>query len=224
MDQLIASGRVEVNGVRATAGLQVDLSSDRVSVDGREVRPPRENTYLILNKPRGVLTTVRDEHGRPTVLDRLAVPRTARLFPVGRLDLNSRGLVILTDDGELAMRLTHPRYHVEKEYRVRVSGRPSQAAMHRLREGMTVGEEQFAPAQVRVCRSDRRGTELTMVLREGRKRQVRRLWQALGHRVEDLQRVRIGPLHLGTLRSGAVRPLTPVEVQRLRSDVRLGDK
>jgi len=214
---LIAAGQVEVNGVRATTGQQVDPARDRVTVNGRIVQPPRQHTYVMLNKPEGVLTTVRDERGRPTVLDRLNPSALRRLFPVGRLDLNSRGLVLLTDDGELASRLLHPRYHVEKEYRVRIGGRPSEEAMRRLREGMTVGEERFAPAKVRGVRSDERGADLIMVLHEGRKREVRRMWAALGHRVEDLKRVRIGPLTLGNLHSGAMRPLTRAEVLKLRS-------
>lgn len=221
-DILIASGQVEINGATATTGQQVDPARDRVSVNGKVVRPPARKTYVMLNKPRGVLSTVRDDRGRPTVLDRLRT-RTGRprVFPVGRLDLHSRGLVLLTDDGELAVRLLHPRYHVEKEYRVRIAGTPSAEAIQGLREGMTIGEEQFAPVSVRIIRSDARASELSMVLWEGRKREVRRLWAALGHRVDDLQRVRIGPLRLGSLRSGEERPLTSTEVLKLRSAVGL---
>ena len=221
-DILIASGQVKINGATARTGQQVDPARDRVTVNGKVVRPPARETYVMLNKPRGVLSTVRDDRGRPTVLDGLGT-RTGRprLFPVGRLDLNSRGLVLLTDDGELAVRLLHPRYHVEKEYRVRIAGTPSAEAIQRLREGMTIGEELFAPVSVRIIRSDSRASDLSLVLWEGRKREVRRLWAALGHRVDDLQRVRIGPLRLGSLRSGEERPLTSTEVLKLHSAVGL---
>jgi len=139
------------------------------------------------------------------------------VFPVGRLDLDSRGLVLLTDDGELAGRLMHPRYHVEKEYRVVITGQPDEDALRRLSEGMVVRGERFQPAEVTLVDSTTAGTSLSMVLREGRKREVRRLWQALGHPVLDLQRVRIDGLELGDLAEGAVRPLEPDEVARLRA-------
>jgi len=204
---------VRINGRPALPGTQVDPAQDRVTVDGRPVRPPGPRVYVVLNKPRGVLTTVRDERGRPTVLDRVATPR--RLFPVGRLDLESRGLVLLTDDGELAARLLHPRYHVEKEYRVRLRGRPTKEALRRVREGITVGEERYAPAQVR---GERLGPPavLRMVLVEGRKREIRRMWSALGERVEDLERLRLGTVQLGRLPPGATRALTRAEVTALR--------
>jgi 23S rRNA pseudouridine2605 synthase len=188
---------------------------DTVTVEGRAVEPPAEWTYLMMNKPVGVLTSVGDDRGRATVTDRLP-SRGPRLFPVGRLDLDSRGLVLLTDDGELAGRLMHPRYHVEKEYRVVIAGRPSADAMRRLSEGMDVRGERFQPAQARVLESKTDQTQLSMVLREGRKREVRRLWQALGHRVLDLQRVRIDGLELGDLDEGQVRPLRADEVERLK--------
>jgi 23S rRNA pseudouridine2605 synthase len=212
---LIASGTVSVNGIPAVAGQQVTPGIDTVLVDGRPVEPAREWTYLMMNKPVGVLTSVGDDRGRETVTDRL--PKEApRVFPVGRLDLDSRGLVLLTDDGELAGRLMHPRYHVEKEYRVVIAGRPSADALRRLSEGMVVRGERFQPTQAQVLESNADETRLSMVLREGRKREVRRLWQALGHRVLDLQRVRIDGLELGDLDEGQVRPLREDEVERLR--------
>jgi pseudouridine synthase len=212
---LIASGEVRVNGVPATAGQQVMAGVDRVTVDGRVVEPVTVHTYLMMNKPLGVLTSMGDDRGRPTVADRLPA-MSPRLFPVGRLDVDSRGLLLLTDDGELAVRLMHPRYHVEKEYRVVISGRPGPEARRRLAEGMVVRGERFQPAEVRVVEVAPEQTVLSMVLREGRKREVRRLWQALGHRVLDLQRVRIDGLHLGELAEGAVRSLQPAEVARLQ--------
>jgi 23S rRNA pseudouridine2605 synthase len=215
-DQLIASGQVQVNGTPAIAGQQVTPGVDQVTVDGRAVEPVSASTYLMMNKPIGVLTSVGDDRGRPTVVDRLSAGG-ARVFPVGRLDLDSRGLVLLTDDGELAGRLMHPRYHVEKEYRVVVTGRPGDDAFRRLAEGMVVRGERFEPAQVRVLDGDGADVRLSMVLREGRKREVRRLWQALGHPVLDLQRVRIDGLELGDLAEGTVRPLRSDEVARLKT-------
>jgi 23S rRNA pseudouridine2605 synthase len=213
---LIASGTVSVNGIPAVAGQQVTPGVDTVTVDGRPVEPALQWTYLMMNKPVGVLTSVGDDRGRATVTDRL--PEEApRVFPVGRLDLDSRGLVLLTDDGELAGRLMHPRYHVEKEYRVVIAGRPGEDAFRRLSEGMVVRGERFAPAEARVLESSTSETRLSMVLREGRKREVRRLWQALGHRVVDLQRVRIDGLELGDLDEGTVRPLGADEVARLKA-------
>ena len=212
---MIASGQILVNDVPARAGQQVTPGVDRVTVDGRAVVPVTRHTYMMMNKPVGVLTSVGDDRNRPTVTDRL--PATwPRLFPVGRLDVDSSGLLLLTDDGQLAVRLMHPRYHVEKEYRVVISGRPGPDPLRRLAEGMVVRGERFQPAEVRVLDVAPEQTVLSMVLREGRKREVRRLWQALGHRVLDLQRVRIDGLQLGDLPQGAVRPLQPAEVERLK--------
>ena len=215
-DQLIASGQVSVNGALAIAGQQVTPGIDRVTVDGRPVEPVSESTYLMVNKPVGVLTSVGDDRGRQTVVDSLPA-RRPRVFPVGRLDLDSRGLVLLTDDGELAGRLMHPRYHVEKEYRVVIKGRPGEDALRRLSEGMVVRGERFEPAEVRLLDGEGDDARLSMVLREGRKREVRRLWQALGHPVLDLQRVRIDGLQLGDLAEGGVRPLKSDEVARLKA-------
>ena len=154
------------------------------------------------------------------MIDRLP-PDHPRLFPVGRLDMDSRGLLLLTDDGELAVRLMHPRYHVDKEYRVVITGRPDSDALRRLAEGMVVSGEAFRPAEVRVLDVAPAQTRLSMVLREGRKREVRRLWQALGHRVVDLQRIRIDGLDLGDLEEGAIRSLGPDETARLKTAVGL---
>ena len=205
-----------MNGTPAIAGQQVTPGIDQVTLDGRPVEPVSALTYLMMNKPVGVLTSVGDDRGRQTVMDRLPAARP-RVFPVGRLDLDSRGLVLLTDDGELAGRLMHPRYHVEKEYRVVVRGRPGEDALRRLSEGMVVRGERFEPADVEVLDAADGDTRLSMVLREGRKREVRRLWQALGHPVLDLQRVRIDGLQLGDLAEGGVRPLRSDEVARLKT-------
>ena len=219
-DQLIVSGQVAVNGVPAVAGQQVTPGIDRVTIGGRTIEPVSQSTYLMMNKPVGMLTSIGDDRGRQTVADRLPTGG-ARLFPVGRLDLNSRGLLLLTDDGELAGRLMHPRYHVEKEYRVVIQGRPSDDALRRISEGMIVSGEEFQPAQVRVLETAPGESRVSMVLREGRKREVRRLWQELGHTVLDLQRVRIDGLQLADLKEGGVRPLSADEVAGLKSAVDL---
>ena len=219
-DQLILSGQVAVNGVPAVAGQQVTPGVDRVTIGGRTIELVSQSTYLMMNKPVGVLTSIGDDRGRQTVADRLPAGG-ARLFPVGRLDLNSRGLLLLTDDGELAGRLMHPRYHVEKEYRVVIQGRPGDDALRRLSQGMVIRGEQFQPAEVRVRETTPEESQVTMVLREGRKREVRRLWQMLGHPVLDLQRVRIDGLQLGDLEEGTVRALRVDEVLSLKAAVNL---
>ncbi len=221
-EALIAAGRVRVNGeVVRQLGTKVDPHRDRIEVDGRPVRLPRRHTYLLLHKPMGVVTTLRDPQGRPTVAD-LIRGVEARVFPVGRLDQDTEGLLLLTDDGELAYRLTHPRYGVEKVYHALVRGRPSAATLERWRRGGIVVEGRpSAPAQVRVLRTVREGTWLEIVLHEGRKRQVRRVAAALGHPVLYLKRVRLGPLTLGRLPRGRWRPLSRREVRALRRAVGL---
>ena len=219
-DRLIVSGQVAVNGVPAVAGQQVTPGIDRVTIGGRTIELVSQSTYLMMNKPVGMLTSIGDDRGRQTVADRLPTGG-ARLFPVGRLDLNSRGLLLLTDDGELAGRLMHPRYHVEKEYRVVIQGRPGDDALRRLSQGMVIRGEQFQPAEVRVRETTPEESHVTMVLREGRKREVRRLWQMLGHPVLDLQRVRIDGLQLGDLEEGTVRALRVDEVLSLKAAVNL---
>lgn len=207
---------MSVNGRPAVPGQDVQPDVDQVIVGGVLVRPVSKATYLLLNKPVGVLTSVGDARGRPSVVDGLP-PGTARVFPVGRLDLDSRGLILLTDDGDLAARLMHPRYDVEKEYVVVVSGHPEAEALGRLREGMLIKGEAFAPVDVRVLERDASQTSVAMILHEGKNREVRRLWRALGHRVLDLQRVRLDGLRLGDLAEGALRPLSAAEIQRLRA-------
>lgn len=214
-DQLIADGRVSVNGARAAAGQEVSPEKDDVRLDGLPVRMQQEQTYLLLNKPVGVLSSVGDPRGRATVVDGLP-PQIGRVFPVGRLDLDSRGLILLTDDGELAARLMHPRYHVEKEYVVLISGRPGAESLSRLAEGMVVKGESFAPVSVRVLESGSVQSRVQMVLSEGKRREIRRLWQALGHRVLDLQRVRLDGLELGELPEGSWRRLEKAEVLAVR--------
>ena len=187
----------------------VDESSG-VTLDGRPLAPEPREVYA-LNKPRGVVSTARDTHGRRTVTE--LVPSERRLYPVGRLDAETTGLILLTNDGELANRLTHPRYEVEKVYRVSVDPPSvSEADLRRLREGVELDDGRTAPARVRQLEPGL----LEVTLREGRKRQVRRMCEAVGHRVTALERTAFGPLRLERLPEGDFRPLTPAEVERLR--------
>jgi 23S rRNA pseudouridine2605 synthase len=225
-DDLIAAGRVTVNGARTPpGGLMVRPGRDVVAVDGSEVRPaPAEHHYLAVNKPAGYLSAVSDRSRRPLVTSLLrGRPATERLHPVGRLDLDSRGLILLTDDGELSFRLQHPRHHVEKEYEAIIRGRPSAEALEKLRQGVVLEEGRTAPAQVKVVGGgpDAGTSRVRIVIRQGWKRQVRRSFLVVGHRVLDLRRVRIGPLRIGDLAEGAARELTTAEVGALRREVGL---
>jgi 23S rRNA pseudouridine2605 synthase len=213
---LVHEGRVGVDGQVVTdPALDVDESS-RVEVDGRPVAPePRE--VWVLNKPAGVVSTARDTHRRPTVVSLVQSDR--RLYPVGRLDADTTGLLLLTNDGELAERLMHPRYGVEKVYRVRVEPRRvAEGALRALREGVELDDGLTSPARVRRLG----GGEIEIAIREGRKRQVRRMFDAVGHRVASLERVAFGPLRLGGLEPGGSRRLSASEVERLRGAAGLG--
>ena len=212
-EELIRAGRVTVNGVRAELGMKVNPETDRGEVDGKPVRLRTRHYYLALHKPPGYLSTLEDPQGRKTIVDLLpAALRAERLYPAGRLDNDSEGLMLLTTDGEWAHRVMHPSHGHEKEYLVLVSGRPERHALQRLEEGIELDGEKTAPAQIVVRRTDGRNTWLTVVLREGRKRQIRRMFEAIGHPVLRLIRQRIGPVRLGRLKPGQYRPLTPREI------------
>jgi 23S rRNA pseudouridine2605 synthase len=211
-ERLIAAGRVRVDGQVVTDPARDVTDSNEVVADGAPVRPePLE--YHLVNKPIGVVSTAREPGGRPTVTD--LVDTGARLYPVGRLDADSSGLIILTNDGELANRLMHPRYEVEKRYRVRVQGSPSKAALASLRRGVELDDGKTAPAQVRVLDTGGPESVLELAIHEGRKRIVRRMLEAVGHPAIALQRTGMGPLELGRLHVGGSRRLRPAEVDRL---------
>jgi len=210
-ERLIADGHVSVGGETVTDPAR-DVDEDSgVLVDGREVAPePRE--LFAVNKPKGVVSTAQDTHGRPVVTDLVESDR--RLYPVGRLDADTTGLIILTNDGELAERLTHPRYGVEKTYRATVHPPGvSERTLRALREGVVLEDGRTAPARVRLSGPG----QLEVVLREGRKHQVRRMCEALGHKVISLERVAFGPLMLGRLGLGDSRRLSAADEQRLRA-------
>jgi 23S rRNA pseudouridine2605 synthase len=215
-DALIAAGRITVNGRRVTdLGTKVDPRADEVRLDGARVGGAQATVTVALHKPPNVLTTVSDPLGRPTVMAYVDVGE--RLYPVGRLDFASEGLVILTNDGDLAQQLAHPRYRHEREYRVRVSGTPTEATLKVWRDGVYLEDGRTAPAIVEVVSSSGGSTWLRVVLREGRNRQIRRMVEALKHRVHRLVRVRMGAVALGDLPAGAWRRLTRAEVAALRS-------
>lgn len=208
-EELIADGRVTVNGHQVTLGQRVDPTTDTVAVDGVPIGIRPDLVYYLLNKPAGVVSTVTDPHGRPTVVD--LVPGDTRVFPVGRLDAETEGLLLLTNDGELTHRLTHPSYGVEKEYLAQVQGTPSRGSLRQLREGVALDDGMTAPATVSVLAPGL----IRLVIHEGRNRQVRRMCEAVGHPVIRLVRSRIGPLSDPTLRPGQWRALEPGEVRAL---------
>jgi pseudouridine synthase len=221
-EQLIAEGRVRVNGEVVSTPGAVAAPTDEITVDGEAVAgvPPAPR-YVLLNKPLDVLSTARDELGRPTVLDLVPLGARERLYPVGRLDRDSEGLMLLTNDGELAERLMHPRYGVHKQYRVTVQGQVSPQLLHRLRGGVDLEDGPSKPLAVRLAGQGTETSTLLITMGEGRNRQVRRTLEALGLEVLRLVRVRLGPLELDGLPSGAHRELSPAEVRRLRESVGL---
>lgn len=219
-EELIAAGAVTVNGqVVRELGTRVDPAADEVRVRGRVVRPTEDFLYILLNKPTDTVTTAHDPQGRRTVLDLLPDEWYARrVYPVGRLDRDTEGLLLLTNDGDFALRLSHPRYAPAKEYAALVAGRPSPGTLDHLTHGILLpGETRpTAPARAWLMRSQGDATWVGIELHEGRNRQVRRMLEAVGHPAIRLRRVRIGPLALGTLPPGKARPLTPHEVEQLR--------
>ena len=211
---LIAAGRVTVAGEVATDPARDVDEASLVEVDGRPVAPEPREVWLV-NKPAGVVSTASDTHGRPTVVELVGSER--RLYPVGRLDADTTGLILLTNDGELANRLMHPRHGVEKVYRARVEAAPvPQAALRHLREGVELEDGMTSPARVHQLDPG----VLELAISEGRKRQVRRMCEAVGHRVVSLQRVAFGPLRLAGVEPGQARRLRPAEVERLRKAAR----
>lgn len=220
-EELIAGGRVLVNGDVAILGRRVDPETDRITVDGVPVSATGALVTYVLNKPAGVVSTAKDTHGRPTVVE--LVPAEPRVFPVGRLDADSEGLILLSNDGDLAQLLTHPSHGVEKEYLAEVEGVPSRGALRRLREGIDLDDGPTAPAGARLVQSHGDGAAVVVVLHEGRKRQVRRMLDAVGHPVRRLVRTRIGPLAEPSLGPGEWRTLDHAELRALYDAGRPGE-
>lgn len=222
-EDIMTAGRVTVNGVVVTElGAKVDPLTDEVAVDGTPVRLAQGCAYYALNKPRGYMTTMSDPEGRPTVVDLFPKDAPAGLFPVGRLDFDTEGLLLLTTDGDLAHTLLHPRHHVTKVYLATVQGVPSPATLKHLRTGVELDDGMTAPASATLVsktgEASRESGRSVVELRihEGKKRQVKRMLSAVGHPVKRLQRVSFGPIALGELEVGNVRPLTDGEVETLR--------
>ncbi len=214
-EELILAGRVEVDGqVVSALGAKADPHNQRIRVDGVALAQPRRE-YFIVHKPPGVLSTSRDPSGRPRVID--LVPSSERLFTVGRLDMSSEGLILVTNDGELANRLSHPRYGVEKTYHVEVAGTIERDELHRLRKGAHLAEGFARVISARIKHSYKQSTQLEIVLGEGRNREIRRILARAGHKVLRLKRVALGPLRLGELPPAAVRPLTRDELRQLQA-------
>jgi 23S rRNA pseudouridine2605 synthase len=212
-ETLISEGRVSVQGEIVTDPARAVDEDGRVAVDGRPLDGPEPRVLYAVNKPVGVVSTARDTHRRPTVVE-LVPAQGLRLYPVGRLDVDSSGLILLTNDGELANRLTHPSFQVEKVYLARLAGGPvTEEALKALRDGVELDDGHTAPARVRRLE----GNLIELAIREGRNRQVRRMCAAVGHPVLELRRVGFGPLRLGGLKDGAHRRLSPAEVERLRA-------
>jgi 23S rRNA pseudouridine2605 synthase len=232
-EALVRAGRVTVGEEVVTDPARDVQEDSRVALDGRPVGEPEPRVLYVLNKPVGVVSTARDTHGRPTVLDLVPAPRLpavrpergvpfrVRLYPVGRLDADSSGLILLTNDGELANRLMHPRFEVPKTYRARVGGGPvGDDALSRLRRGVQLEDGLTAPAQVRRAGSDGRSrSTIELTIHEGRNSQVRRMCEAVGHPVLALERIAFGPLRLGSLAPGAHRRLSDAELERVRAAV-----
>ncbi len=218
-EELISSGRVTVNGnVARVLGTKVNPERDIIRVDGKNINLDKAKVYFMLNKPRGVVTTVHDPRGRKKVTD-LVDTAGVRVFPIGRLDMDSEGLLLLTNDGELAFRLTHPKFEVEKTYHVKVEGIPREGDLAKLRKGIHLSDGLTAPAKVRVLRVGKSNALIRITIREGRKRQVRRMFEYFGHNVLGLKRVGFGPLSLGELKSGNYRELTNQELKNVKNEV-----
>ena len=216
-EKLIAEGHVAVNGAVVTEmGVQVDENADRVTVDGKLVHLEEEKHYLAYYKPVGEVTTVSDPEGRPTVMDKFR-DYPVRLYPVGRLDFDSEGLLLLTNDGEMMNNMLHPSREVDKTYLAKVSNRVDEETVRRLRAGVRLDDERMtSPAKVRIVRYEAFDTVVLVTIHEGRYRQVRRMFDAVGHQVVQLKRVGFGPIQLGDIPRGQWRRLTDAEVRKLK--------
>lgn len=217
-EDMILEGLVRVNGVTATLGMKADLERDHIKVRGKLIGSVQTKVYLIFNKPVQCLTATQDEEGRPTVMDFLRRIKI-QVFPVGRLDYNSEGLLILTNDGELANAVLHPKSKIPKTYRVKVDGFPDDQDIMKLEKGIMLDDGITAPAKVRLVKKLRANSWMDIIIYEGRKRQVRRMFERIGHSVSKLVRTRINGLSLGDLKPGEYRYLTNEEVEKLKKEV-----
>jgi len=221
-EEMILEGRVTVNGRVATLGMKADIARDHIKVDGKLIRGTEPKVYLIFNKPRGCITSLHDPQGRPTIKDFLRRVKV-RVYPVGRLDYHSEGLLILTNDGDLASAILHPSHRIPKTYHVKVDGFIEDEEVKRLQRGIRLEDGVTAPAKVSLIRKTKANSWFEVTIHEGKKRQVRRMFERIGHPVIKLKRIRIDGIELGDLPPGEFRYLTPEEVRRLKREVMGGD-
>ncbi len=213
-DDLIFAGKIKVNGeVIKIPGYQVDPKKDEIVYDNKRIELPKK-IYIALNKPERVLCSLKDDFGRTLITDLISEIKE-RIFPVGRLDYNSEGLIILTNDGELANRLIHPRYKVEKTYHVLIKGNLTNEDLKKLSEGIQIGEVKTQPAKVKILDMGKKTTFVEIKIKEGKKRQIRKMFQQIGYEVKKLRRVKFGPIKLGNLKKGQWRYLTEKEIKIL---------
>lgn len=216
-DRIIAEGRVAVNGKAVEdLGHKIDGQKDMVEVDGKRVKREERFVYLMLNKPPGFLVSLKDPFGRPTIRN-LLPPLKKRIFPVGRLDYDSQGLLLFTNDGELAYRLTHPHFKIKKVYLIKVKGEPDPSKFSKLEKGISLNGKKTAPAKIIPLSVLSKRALIRIEIYEGRKREIRRMFEAIGHRVLGLQRIKFDGLALGKLKKGQWRYLTQKEIVRLRN-------
>lgn len=212
VDELLEEGKVFVNGQKIQdLGTQIDPTTDTISIEGKTINAGEEKIYLILNKPKNYLTTRSDELERKTVMD--LIPEYQNLKPAGRLDKDSEGLLILTNDGDYINQLTHPKHKFEKEYIVEIDGKLKKSHQEKLEKGIIIDQRKTAPAKIKINKISERKTNLTIIIREGRNRQIRKMFAQLNYPVKYLQRIRIGNIELGSLKTGEFRHLTKNEIK-----------
>ncbi|MBZ4646830.1 MAG: rRNA synthase [Petroclostridium sp.] len=216
-EEIILEGRVKVNNqIIQTLGEKINIKTDIVEIDGKRIEISANHIYIMLNKPVGYVTTVSDQFNRPTVMDLIKNDIKMRLYPVGRLDYDTEGLLLLTNDGELTYKLTHPKHNIEKVYIATVKGIPAKDELQRFREGLYIDDYLTAPAKIEIIKIMKGSCELKIVIHEGKNRQVRKMCEKIGHPVIKLKRIAIGNLHLGNLPLGKWRHLKDVEVNFLK--------
>jgi 23S rRNA pseudouridine2605 synthase len=215
-ERMVIDGRIAVNGkMIRTLGFKADLSKDHIKVDGKRLTRFEPNITLLMNKPRGYLSTVEDPQGRPTVMDLLKGVR-GRIYPVGRLDFDAEGMLLLTNDGDLAYTLSHPKFSIQRAYLVKVKGAPEEKAINRLKKGIGLEDGKARAVSIHILREGEKNSWVRIVVTEGRNRLVKRMFLSIRHPVLKLKRVQFGPIHLGSLPTGQFRYLTPDEMMKLK--------